>query len=190
MDGWTDAYLTSLTARSPGDSPSSLYLSSSASDLSFLSPSSPHFSLFSAATKPFTLTRWGCPLPSREDGLRRGWGIEVFCLSAAARPLPVPRRPAARSGDPRGCAGLSPATRGDVGNLAGDRKGARPGGQRQSPETPGAGEGEGWPPPRINQRGCPAGSPGAVRSVCAGRELQRRAGQRSLGSAARRGDPR
>lgn len=59
--------------------------------------------------------------------------MEAFCLSTAARPLPIPRRPAPRSGEPRGCAELSPATRGEDGSLAGERKGARPGGQRRRP---------------------------------------------------------
>lgn len=128
-------------------------------------------------TKPFTLTRWGCPLPSREDGLRRGWEIEAFSLSTAARPLPSPRRPALRSGEPRGYAELSPATRGEDGNPAGDREGARPGGQRR---RPGETRSRGGFIPRINQRRCPAGSPGAVRRVCAGRELEARDGQGSI----------
>lgn len=132
LDGWTGACLTSLTASSPGDSPLPCTYSS-ASDLTFLPPSSPHFSLISAVTKPFTLTRWGCPLPSREDGLRRGWESEAFCLSAAARPPASPGRVDPRSGEPRGSAELSPATRGEDGTLAGERKGARPGGQRRRP---------------------------------------------------------
>lgn len=179
LDGWTGACLTSLTASSPGDSPLPCTYSS-ASDLTFLPPSSPHFSLISAVTKPFTLTRWGCPLPSREDGLRRGWESEAFCLSAAARPPASPGRVDPRSGEPRGSAELSPATRGEDGTLAGERKGARPGGQRRRPRESRSRGGEGWVPPWTIERGCPAGSPGAVRRVCAGRELEEKGGQGSL----------